>query len=437
MLHPVARAAAAALTLAVGAFALPWNPPAPMAQNGEMSARDVKELGGLLNKALDPEVRKNLKDKDKAVGEVRKLLEKAGKGRNSKDPLAGGLAMTSELSKALHFAADYKLAGAKLGAVSSTTLNAKTDPVVYTLWTPKTYNVISEPFPLVLVLPGMKDGKAYAGEAFLQDHWQESALREKALIAVVTMPADPASWTENQTADGKAGGIASVMLTLRDLRTRYAVDFDRIYLVGRESGVAAAVSLAAKFPQVFAGVIGRSGDVGETPPDNFRALPTFFAGAGAQAATFEEKAKALGYDNCTLKSDGTDADAIAWMNAHPRQGNPAKLTLVPGRPIPVRAYWLRIPPTDTGSAQVKIEASIDRATNTVTVDGSGVRQVTLMFNDILVDLDKPLTVVLNGTRQEVVVPRNLDDTLEMMFESTSEPGRVYVARKTFDLPPTK
>ena len=93
-----------------------------------MSPRDQKELGTLLGKALDP-AKQDLKDKEKSVGELRKFLEKAGKTRNAKDPLQGGLALTADLSKALHMSASYRMEGLKPGEVKNTTLGPpKTDP---------------------------------------------------------------------------------------------------------------------------------------------------------------------------------------------------------------------------------------------------------------------------------------------------------------------
>lgn len=431
MLHKAAWAAFVTATLAVVALCS-----SQAAPKNEMSARDQKELGTLIGKALDP-TKQDLKDKEKSVAELRKFLEKAGKTRNAKDPLQGGLALTGDLSKALHLSANYRMEGLKPGEVKATTLGPKTDPFGYALWLPKSYKPDGGPYPVIVCFPGAKEGKVQTGESFLVDNWTDAGVREKVLIAALNLPDEQKSWTESETSAGKAGGVKTAMLTLKDLGARYAIDFDRIYLAGRESGVAAALALASKFPQNFAGVIGRSGDCGTTPGNNFRNLPTYFAGAGAEAAAFEEANKKFGYDNCTIKSDGNDADALTWINEHPRNSNPTKVTLYPGRPIPLRAYWLKVPATDITAADYKIEGEIDRAKNTITITSTGVKTVTLMLNDILVNLDKPVTIVLNGSSQDALLPRSLDDMLDMMFKATSEPGRVYVLRKDFDLPVAK
>ena len=70
------------------------------------------------------------------------------------------------------------------------------------------------------------------------------------------------------------------------------------------------------------------------------------------------------------------------MQEHPRAANPARVTLVPGSPIPNKAYWVEIPPIDAeGGASITAEA--DRESNTVTVTANGVDTVTLYFNDKL------------------------------------------------------
>lgn len=406
---------------------------APTEKKGELTERETKELGECLRGALDPAKQNDLAKKEKAVGELRKFLEKVGKTRNSKEPLQGGLALCADLSKGLHLANGYKLEGTKPGKVSTMTTGPKDNPISYALWVPKAYKPNESSYPLLLCFPGTKDGKPLSGEVYLQDNWIDGAIREKVLIAALNLPADTKSWTEQQAADGKPGGVAVAMLTLRDLGARYAIDFDRIYVCGREAGVPAAVSLGSRFPQNFAGIIGRAGDCGDVTADNFRNLPTFFSGGGAKVGEFEEAGKKLGYDSCTVKADGTEADAIAWLDAHPRVSNPPKITLVP-KPFPLRSYWMKIPPIDVSSGEVRVDGEIDRAKNTITITGVGVRQVSLMLNDELVDLNKPVTLILNGTSQEAVLPRSLDDTLAMMWSAASEPGRVYTVRRDFDLP---
>src|SRR5258706_482646 len=114
--------------------------------------------------------------------------------------------------------------------------------------------------------------------------------RENALIVAVTMPEDGKQWLEAGSRE-QPGGFANMMLTMREVRAKYAIDYDRIFIAGRGEGVAAALAIAGRAPDRFAGVLGRAGDLDAAGPgiDNFKNLPTFFGGAGANATAYGEK----------------------------------------------------------------------------------------------------------------------------------------------------
>jgi hypothetical protein len=107
--------------------------------------------------------------------------------------------------------------------------------------------------------------------------------------------------------------------------------------------------------------------------------------------------------------------------------------LIPGTPIPNKAYWIEVPPFD-GVGKAKIKAKADRGSNTIAIDGEGVTSVVVYFNDLIVDLDKPVKVTCNGAEHLDQIPRNLTTTLNLMFSSRSDPGKVYTATRQYDLP---
>ena len=65
-----------------------------------------------------------------------------------------------------------------------------------------------------------------------------------------------------------------------------------------------------------------------------------------------------------------------------------------------------------------VKGEIDRATNTVRIEGNGVRDVVLYLNDVLVDMGQPLKVVLNGEEQELLALlwHALAQTLQLPLE---------------------
>ncbi|MFN0245105.1 MAG: PHB depolymerase family esterase [Planctomycetota bacterium] len=365
---------------------------------------------------------------DKAQSAVSDEFERIRKKVKGREPLS----LTVDLGKALWESFDYDQAkGVRKGKVSTVAVEVpfygEGFKIEYATYVPAKYNP-KQAYPLVLCIPD----KGEKPETHLTEQWISGDLRDNALLAACPMPDDYAQWVE-AGGPGKAGGVGNLLSVMKEMTRNHAVDFDRVFIAGRGEGVGAATTIASRFPDRFAGVIGRAGDVKDTPCENFKNLPTFFAGGGGGATAFAEKLEKAEYKNCTLKADGTEADIWAWMREHPRTSNPTSIYLLPGNPFPTRAYWLEIPPYD-GSGNAYISAAIDRGTNTITIDGEGAGRVTLYFNDLLVDMDKPIKVVCNGAEHIDTVPRNLQTTLDLFFSARSDPGKLYTASKGYDLP---
>ena len=388
---------------------------------------DHEQLGKLIGKYVS--ARAKTQGIDKAQEEIAVELEKVRKKvKGGPDPLS----LTADLGKSLWQSFAYPAQrGAVKGKVAAVEVAAPfygaKEKLEYAVWAPTRY-VPKQAYPLFLCI-GEKGEKP---QQHLSDKWTSEGVREGAILAAVPMPDDLAQWTE-LGGEGKPGGIGNLLTVYGELLRVYAVDFDRVYLCGRGDGVATAVAIASRYPDRFAGVIGRSGDVGATEPDNFRNLPTLFAGAGAGATAFAEKIEKAGYKNCTVQPEADEGAVWAWVQEHPRVSNPTEVVLVPGTPIPYRTYWIEVPQLDAQGG-ARIVGKADRATNTITLDGEGMNTVTVYFNDLLVDLEKPVKVVCNGTEHIDTIPRNLRTTLELMFYSRSDPGKLYTATKTYDLP---
>jgi len=87
-------------------------------------------------------------------------------------------------------------------------------------------------------------------------------------------------------------------------------------------------------------------------------------------------------------------------------------------------------------AETRLDARIDRDTNTITIESQGVDSVRLYFNDELVDLGQPVRVICNGATNEHRLARNLTQTLELAFY-TNDPSRIYTATQFYDIPETE
>lgn len=428
MTHSLLRPRPGALALLALLVLAPF---AGAQQVGELGDKEQQALGKTLNKFISP---KSDKEKEKAKAEFISSLEKIGKKRGAKetqDALIAALSLPGDLGRILFHSVEYKssLRGGK--PISEELESLKSSKTTYQLSLPSTYRAGATPLPLILAIPEFKDGKALSPAEFLTAQLTDQEFREGAAIAAVPMPATVANW--NTLGEDNLGGVGMVMRTWGDVISKVGIDADRVYLFGRGSdAVAAAMHVAARYPHRFAGVIGMSGDAaGDVAATNFRNLPTFFIGAGGNATAFETKCKEAGYENCTLKADGTAADVWSWITKTARVANPLKVSFMPGDPYPDRAYWVRIPATD--GLKTVVQAEADRATNTLKLTVPDVRQVTVFLNSALVDFTKPVQIEINGkTRTERIVP-SVDDMLQLL--STSDNGRVYVTHRTFEVTP--
>ncbi len=396
--------------------------------------RDHEGLGKLLATCIESLSNQRV-DRVAAQAALREEFEKLEKRRSGGTGERPMLALTKDLGRALWLAQGYAGQRVRAGSVEAVdTTSPFRNKVSYAVAVPGGYNPRrGDSYPLLLLLPDVPTpGQPVGPQQFLTDNWVDSELRKSALLVAVGMPAKVEAWA-SLGEEGVPGGVATLLTVLLEVTRKYAVDFDRIYLVGHGAGVDAAMRIGAMFPDRFAGVIGRRGDAAEIAPGNFKNLPTLLTGAGARATAFEAAAKAAELDNVTLAADASEADVWKWAQEHPRRANPLEVVLVPGSPFPHKAYWLEVPASEGGS-EVRIRAVADKTTNTIRLETKGVSEVTLFFNDDILDLDRPIQVISNGKEHpQEVIPRNFNTFLALIYGGRNDPGKLYVASKRYDV----
>lgn len=383
-----------------------------------------------LGKSIQSWVKANNDNKgiSKAYEELAKEFEKADK-KAKRNPLA----LTGDLGKAIWASFDYAKGRVVKGKVSKEDVVAYWDEkskLDYAIWTPAKYDP-KLAYPLLVCFPD----KGQKPEQHLMEDWVDPALRDRAILLAVPLPEAEEDWSNADGAATKATGTGNLFTLLNTTIRSHAIDFDRVFLCGRGQSVGTALVLASRFPDRFAGVVGRAGDTVAVANENFRNLPTLFCGGGANATAFGDANDKLGYKNCTVKADGSEADVWAWIGVQKRAANPTEIALWPGVPAPKRAYWIETSWDGQGTAWIR--ASCDRATNTVNIAGEGVTKVTIYVNDVLLDLDKPVKVVCNGVESNSTIPRHLERTMGLVLKGRNDPGKVYVNYKEYDLPPPK
>ncbi len=387
---------------------------------------DHKKLG---EKILDWIEAKSAKEGSaEALEKFRDELEKWGKKKQvgDRDPLS----LVSDLGQALWYSFDFdSQKGTVKGKVKDIEVKDSNPELNYTVHAPSRYSA-KNAYPLLLLIP--EAGKRPFD--YITEDWILDELRENAILVAVHMPEDKSAWSVIKTESGELGGIATILRTFGEVRSRYAIDFDKVFLVGRMEGLQTAMVAANQFPDRFAGVIGRTGDFKDVSPDNFQNTPTFFAGGGAGATAFKEGVEAAKYSNCTVAPDANEEDIWRWVQETRRASNPAEVTLKPGIPFPNRSYWLGIPPWD-GEGTARIHGKVNREENTITIEGTGVVSVVISFNDELVDLSKPVKVICNGVESVDLIRRSSETLLNYTYVARNEPGKLYTASKEYGLAP--
>lgn len=393
-----------------------------------LSERDHKKIGELVQEYYQAVAEKeDIADAKAELGEeIVKLEEKFNKRRD--DPVAF-LEMTDDLRAIFTLAkeVDKRPPTGKVEEIEAPTFLPQ--PVKYAVHAPKGYKSSKGAVPLIIVIPdeGVEPARC------LDDMWMLGEMRNEAVIACVEMPEDPGLW--GASSNEPMGGLETVMFTLRDLNQKYLIDSDRVYLAGHGPGVAAAMDIGATFPYIFAGILGRSGDMGDTDPTNFRNLPTYFAGGGSNVSEFQAAARELEIDDMvTIDAEGRAEDAWSWIQSHPRNPNPEKISFAPTSQRGPSAYWIQVSGYDLElEEQPKITVTVDKEANRIDVESVGISTVTMWFNDAIVDLDREVVVVCNGEEYTDTFGRSLSTALEQYFRS-NDPSRVYSAGQVYDLP---
>jgi len=355
---------------------------------------------------------------------LQKELQKAAKklGGDGKD-IEAMLAHPWSMARALWLGSGYEAKASKqrkdFGKITEQDAG---QGVKFALWVPNKYNPKGEGYPLLFCIAD--EGRK--PETHIMEDWVDGAIRDNTLIVSPIMPGNSGDWL------GEAG-MKAVMLTLRAARENYAIDFNRIYIGGRGRGVETAHMVAQRFPDQFAGVFGWAGDAhGDVDVRNFRNLPCYFAGAGPKATAFQEAAKKAKIESVTLQPDGKAADIWSWTQSVRRNPYPTSVSLVQRDLFPTNGYWVRIARVDADG--VSLDATVDRATNTITLEGVGLDGAEVFLNDALVDLTKPITVIANGEETRFSETRKFSQSLELVKLGRNDAGRYFVATKVVRLP---
>lgn len=235
---------------------------------------------------------------------------------------------------------------------------------------------------------------------------------------------------------------------IEDMVALRGVNPDKVYLMGYSAGGDGVWQLAPRMADRFAAAAMMAGHPNEAKLDGLRNLPfAIFVGGDDNGydrnKVAAERAGQLGelhaadprgythlvriYEGLGHWMDRKDAEALPWMAKFNRRAWPAKVVWYQDDVTHDRFYWLQVP---EGSAEKdqRLVATVEG--QTVSLEGEVPKGIRLLLNDVLIDLDRPVDVRVNGgearqftpTRSAAVVRR----ALERRFDPAACPTAIVV-----------
>ncbi|MBZ0171217.1 MAG: dienelactone hydrolase family protein, partial [Phycisphaerales bacterium] len=225
--------------------------------------------------------------------------------------------------------------------------------------------------------------------------------------------------------------------------TERGVNPDRVYLMGYSAGGDGVFQLAPRMADRFAAAAMMAGHPNETKPLGLRNLPFAILMGGEDAAYDRNKVAARWVDELAALQESDpggyphrveiyegmghwmqrkDAEILPWMARHERKPWPRRVVWHQDDVTHTRFYWLAV---DEAKQRTTIEAEIDG--QTVSIHTDDVNSITLRLRDEIIDLERPVKVLVNGRQVfEGVVPRtvaairrSLDERLDPSTAATA------------------
>jgi hypothetical protein len=230
------------------------------------------------------------------------------------------------------------------------------------------------------------------------------------------------------------------------------VNPDKVYTLGASHGGYGAFVIGPKIPYRFAAIHAAASAPtdGETMGENLRDVRFTFTvgerdtayGRADRDQKFEQRLEQWrkqyggGYSSQfdLVKDTGhlvPDHDKLAEMLKYKRDPWPKRIVWTQSDAVLKRFYWLEATKPVNGG---HIEASVDG--NTITIKADKQQAVALWLDQPLVDLRKPVTIVVQGeTRRRTIKLAPTLETYCLGLEQTSDPRLAAPVRIAVDIPP--
>jgi hypothetical protein len=275
-------------------------------------------------------------------------------------------------------------------------------------------------------------------------------------------------------------GHRHVLDALRDVQARYAIDPDRIFLDGASMGGNGSFEFVCLYPDLFAGAAPRSGGPlfrtvkkgsPEVEPEHLAMLlgtPLYWVVGAKDPKLPYAWVKTAKARLESLKADLTfvefpegghewfpqeNAKVLAWMSERRRDAYPRRSGLETQERLFSRAYWLEIAewkgkeliqrkfmdldqrPIEERPAfleMARVIATLVKDQNLVQVESTGpVKELRIHLHPSMLDLSKPVKVVVNGKTTSSTATPSVNALLE---SARRDRGLLYSASVKVTVP---
>jgi predicted esterase len=327
--------------------------------------------------------------------------------------------------------------------------NANHGAITYHVQLPPEYHHY-RPYPVLIALHGVNETAPD-----VRKRWGELAAKYGYILAAP-------EWSDGsgKPYEFTAEEHAAVLDTLRDLRRRFQVDSDRVFLFGFEEGGNMAFDVGLSHPDLFAGVVPMAAKprwFATKYWPNAQNLPFYVVGGAYDTLSpkynrdqFKDWVRCH-YPCLYIEYRGRGPEWFAgelphimdWMSlqkrANPWRSLGARQDYCTMRPTDNHFYWLSAEEistaycNDAGSGwksrqpAARLSGSIG-AGNSVWVTTHGIKGLTVWFGPGMLEFGKPVTIRVNGQvkwNKKLISP-HVDVLLEDLYQR-GDRQRVYLA----------
>lgn len=316
----------------------------------------------------------------------------------------------------------------------------------------------SKPWPLLVTLHGAGGN----GTSWIQTWLRTAAMRDKYIVVAPTTPKH--TWSTRQ-------GHAYVFTALRELGDELNVDANRVFIDGMSMGGGGAFRLAEHHPDRWAAIGPRCNvpDIRQKKDksfvtmlaENFHNVPVYWVVGAKDEKISIDMARAAKADVDAAKGEFVyrevaegghiwaiekDETVFEWYEKHVRNPYPEELVWKSYEKVFPRAWWVEVLKRTDGQpitmihldqqgqeSEKRIElrppalVKAKRKGNAIEITTEEVKELRVWLDDAMVDLDKPVSVTVNGKKlHDGVVKRSLEALIDDV-RRRHDPGMTFSA----------